>query len=71
MFRAKMNSIQQKTIEESKEEALDRIEDFSEECENELLDKVIAAFGAELEEVKESNRHELAHQYAKFTSAYE
>ena len=57
-------------MEESKEGADNPMDNYSEDCEDELLGKVIEAFGVELEALKESNRRELANQYAKFTSAY-
>ena len=65
-----MDAIQQKAMEESKEGADNLMDNYSEDCEDELLGKVIEAFGVELEALKESNRQELAVQYAKFTSAY-
>ena len=53
MFRAKMDLfLQQKAHEESKTNMHNHAEDLSADCENELLDKLIDAFGAELEEVK-------------------
>ena len=72
MFRAKMDLLlQQKALEESKVGTHNHAEDPSSDHENELLDKLIDAFGAELEEVKKNNREELGVQYAKFTRAFE